>query len=340
MGLIKNEFLTKKYWIISLIILIIAFALTSIYTYQRLNTPQYIIQTQSIDLGKIECSFKHEALVKNPNPLWPQGTILSNQSLYFLKVSPELRGIFYLKISTPYSTDITIDIKLKKILSCEERGSSYWSKEEILWTETIEEVKEFIKEFSINLTEIKNLIREMRESLDFYRGETKLQILATISYQGKIQNKEIKGEKQCLLLIELQDSYYKVSVVPFEEKIKDEKIQRIQISLPIREKIISLTLPGILLASIISLVVVKLRYKPLAREEIEKLKREREYQKFKDEISLGEYPGDSPFKVKIKVNSLRDLIAIAVDGYKRVIYDEEKKIYFVVDGEILYYYTP
>ncbi|MFA4667980.1 DUF5305 family protein [Pyrococcus kukulkanii] len=49
---------------------------------------------------------------------------------------------------------------------------------------------------------------------------------------------------------------------------------------------------------------------------------------------------DSAFKTMIELSSLEDPIEAAIDMQKRVIYDDNLRIYFFVDDSNLYYFKP
>jgi hypothetical protein len=41
----------------------------------------------------------------------------------------------------------------------------------------------------------------------------------------------------------------------------------------------------------------------------------------------------------VTINSLEDLVDIAIDCNKRVIFDDSLEVYAVADGDIVYYYS-
>ncbi|MFA4662684.1 DUF5305 family protein [Pyrococcus kukulkanii] len=62
-------------------------------------------------------------------------------------------------------------------------------------------------------------------------------------------------------------------------------------------------------------------------------------EKYEKWISRGKMP-DSAFKTMIELSSLEDPIEAAIDMQKRVIYDDNLRIYFFVDDSNLYYFKP
>jgi hypothetical protein len=60
--------------------------------------------------------------------------------------------------------------------------------------------------------------------------------------------------------------------------------------------------------------------------------------KYSEWISSGIYPGDKWEKM-VYVSHLADLVDVAIDTNKRVIYDAAEKMFFVIDDPILYYHS-
>jgi hypothetical protein len=60
-------------------------------------------------------------------------------------------------------------------------------------------------------------------------------------------------------------------------------------------------------------------------------------ERYAEWISNGEFPTDTD-KRYVTISSLEDLVDIAIDSNKRVIYDETLDAYGVADGDIVYYY--
>lgn len=68
-----------------------------------------------------------------------------------------------------------------------------------------------------------------------------------------------------------------------------------------------------------------------------------DWKSFKKHFSLllekGLVESQDEFSGTVEMESLEDLIDLAVNQNKRVIHDKEESIYFTIDGEILYTYS-
>lgn len=338
MSLAKNEFFEKKrYWLLTILVFSMLFIFSSFIGYQNLSSQKYVEKNVSIELCSWKGWYTWFSIIEKENPLWPIGTRLYDQAIYFSAIAPNLTITFHFRISLP---ELTINYQLKTILLSSIKDVSYWSKEEVICSGELKG-GELIKDFQINVVKIETEIKQIKEKLNFYAGDTELRVIAIVRYKGKINVEEINEQKVFLLSIKPYGSYYQVLSTPYEGKVKREVIQKVLIPPSNVEKIISIGPPAIFLFASICIGVMKLKNKPLTKNEIEELKMKKEYKKFKEQISFGEYLEVLEKEKKpIKIKSLRDLVEIAIDMDKRVIYDPVKEIYFIIAEDILYLYQP
>ena len=73
--------------------------------------------------------------------------------------------------------------------------------------------------------------------------------------------------------------------------------------------------------------------------DVEALETELARSEFSEWISSGEIPTRAG-KQYVTVDSLEDVVDIAIDSNKRVIYDSNLDAYGVIDGDLVYYYAP
>jgi hypothetical protein len=72
--------------------------------------------------------------------------------------------------------------------------------------------------------------------------------------------------------------------------------------------------------------------------DIEDLLTERDHARYEEWISQGEFPTAADNKYT-RIQSLEDLVDVAIDTDKRVIYDVDFDAYAVVDGDVVYYFA-
>jgi hypothetical protein len=72
--------------------------------------------------------------------------------------------------------------------------------------------------------------------------------------------------------------------------------------------------------------------------DIEELKMQIDRAQFSEWISEGDFPSGQN-RQYVYIESLEDLVDVAIDVNKRVIYDPEIETYAVPDGDIVYYHA-
>ncbi|MGB2728293.1 MAG: DUF5305 family protein [Halobacteriota archaeon] len=332
-------------YLVILVILIVALSISGIYAYGVLS-PHYetITEIESITLYEYKAGYEHSTVVEHGNPLWPVGYELSNQSVYFSAISPNLNSSFNFQISAP-STEISANYLTKLILSSSYKDTTYWRKEKTIsdGSMSLSGDDKLEKHFKLNITEIDAEIDTIQDSLRFYGGDVNAEVVTTVRYNGEVGGEKVDEQKEFSLPIEISGSTYEVPGESYEETIKKDVLHEVKVPLPPSkgDKIISYSSISILFLLIVAFTVIKLRYKPLDDATIQELIKEEEYGKFKDQISKGKLPSDADIKgmVRLEVKSLEDLTNIAIDTDERVIFDEEKSIYFFIHGNVIYAYS-
>jgi hypothetical protein len=74
------------------------------------------------------------------------------------------------------------------------------------------------------------------------------------------------------------------------------------------------------------------------RIDVDALELEFYHDEYDEWISQGEFPTGTD-KRYISINNLEDLVDIAIDSNKRVIYDSSLEVYSVIDGDLVYYFS-
>ncbi len=306
--------IAKRYWML-MSILIAALLFVNVYGLKAKQEPKVI--REAVILYQCEAWYYHSARVEKENPLFDVGTVLSNRDIYFSSISPNLTCKFKFKATKP----MNLSAETKLVMSAAD-GITYWRKEEKISSKELFG-KEIEIPFNISIKDVRKEIRTIQDSLDFHGGKVKVEVVTTIKYEEK--------KKTLHLSIDFTGSAYKVRGDKFTDFGKKEILikKNTQENFPIHT--IFTPIIAILMASF---TFIRLRYppiRPVVKEEVE-------YKKFKDFISEGKAPSKREKLIRVEINSLKDLVSIAIDAGERVILDKEEGIYFVLHGNAMYFY--
>jgi len=335
--------IAKRYWII-LVILFVTLSVSGLYAYKVL-TPQYetITESESVTLYEYKAWYEHNAVVEQGNPLWPVGWTHSNQPVYFSTICPNLNVSFNFKINGS-STDISAHYHTKLVLSSSSKNTTYWRKEKTISSgiTNLNGGDALHDYFNLNISEIENEIGAIQDSLDYYGGDTNVEVITTVRCTGTVGGERIDDQKDFSLPMEISDATYEATSKNYEETIKKDVVSTVNVlQTPSRgDKITSVSPLFTVFLLIVVFTLVKLKYKPLDESAVQELIREKEYGKFKDMISNGKLSLDMEKRdmLRVEVKSLEDLANIAIDTDERVIYDEVASLYFIIHANILYLY--
>lgn len=278
--------------------------------------------------------FRHSATVQESNPLFATGTELTDRSVYFTTITPELDGQFV------YSHTGDEEYIVQTQLSA--RTQAVNDDDEELWTvsqelETDETAVGPDERHTVPFTlNVENEVARMA-AVEQYLGEdedaqTQLIIVArtTVMTEGGV----VVGTDEHELPIELSETTYQVNqegADGFESVPLDTGLV-LFIGVFILFLGCGILLPGLVIARKYD-ILAPWRTQPSAAHR-------RERKRFDDWISTGTLPKQYTQDSQVEVDSLQDLVDVAIDCDRRVIEDRTQGQYYVIDGTSVYTYTP
>ncbi|KXB07651.1 hypothetical protein AKJ51_00440, partial [candidate division MSBL1 archaeon SCGC-AAA382A20] len=308
----------------------------AVLTYQK-SRPETFTETGTRPLYTFHGKYTHEAKVVENNPIWPTNKTLRNQPIYYLSLSPDLEGEFVFRIlgADSSSGNFTLDTDLA--ISSMREENALWSYSLDMKRKTLNlSESSGITRFEITIQRIENIIENVQNSLDFTGGSINTKIVTEVTINGEIEGRPYENESKTYEMpLNIGGTTYSIgSNLSREETVRESYNVEREREVPLRRKI-----PYIILAvaPLIVLGYISFEWRRIDPSEIEEMKEEHERGRFDEWISKGKIP-DLDFEADIKVESLEDLVDIAIDLERRVIYDRDKSIYYVLYEDMLYTY--
>lgn len=291
-------------------------------------------------------SFDHSAAVQTENEVYPVGTQLSDRSVYFTRITPELEGNFTFRYDAG-SGDVTADIELERVIRSADDEREYWEVNETIaetTAEGLEPGEEATTSFAVDVPATVNESERIEESLGGSPGSIETTVVATVTVQGTVDGEPVERTERYVLAITPDGSTYSVDE-PTTDQRTPERTETTQTastaSAGFFGPIGSVVLLFASLCGLGALAITRARgILAPAEAELERLRAEYEREEFDDWISRGSLPADIREQSRIEVSTLEDLVDIAIDCDRRVIEDESTGGYYVVDGASLYAYEP
>ena len=266
------------------------------------------------------------AVVTGNTTLYDAGERLVNKPVYLFSASPELT--LSVVTSAPDGTAVTQRLVLH--LQASRAGEVFWEREQLLaFGDGEARNGELVSETTINMSEARREISTVQSAIGDV-GTFSSQLRLTVSYESD----RYAGDLESASPVVIAGAGYWLANDMSTSRSHSETVTR-RVTRPPDVS----TYGGFVLLGLLALggagAVFYLRTRGF---DVTALETELAHERYEEWISEGEFPTDSS-KRYVRINTLEDLVDIAIDSNKRVVHDEEIAAYGMVDGDLVYYYT-
>lgn len=291
--------------------------------------PQKTTITEPAHKQTFQSTVQTSAVVTEQNDLYRQGRQLTNQPVYLLKATPN--ATVTMKTRVPEEQAVRVEQKLAVVYTATHDGDQFWSKTRVLAANrTTTSTGHVITRATLSLPQIESRVQSIKDSVKS-AGTVHVFLRRTVDYQSDRYSGSLSGKVE----LNLNQQSYAFSATPLEQT-HSKTVTR---TITIRNKPWSLYI-GLTVVGFLALIMgVSTGIQSFRDGGPQTLDHEIEKERFRDWVSKGELPGFSEYTT-IEMASLEDLVDVAIDSEKRVVYDAEKEVYAVIDGEQIYYYIP
>ncbi len=340
----RVRFLLSAYTTVALVICALLVLGGGYVAVQAHTGPETTTEQRVVGTWTANGSFEHGATVQRDTLAFENGQVLRNRSLYYRSVTPVLQGSYVVShAGDPSSVSTQTDLSLV-IRAVTEDGNG----RQVLWE--IEEPIESVEStaggpgqphrvaFEFNVSEQIARTSQVREELRAGLGETEILLVAETEAQASLAGEQVTQTRRDLLRITPQGGLYSVAAATAgsgSESVTET------VDVPVEQD------PVRAYGSIVLVLVglsggAGLWY--LDREgelsvppgTAAAIRNQRERRSFDEWISHGRVPPTGADERVIDVDSLEDLVDVAIDSDRRVIEDPERDVFAVFDGTTRY----
>ena len=313
------------------ILLVLALAASAVWAYRTYTEPVYEreqVLTFSYTYGGYHT---FTAYVSEDNPIYPIESGLSGMAGYYYAISPRATVAFDFSF-TSTRDDASVSLTAETLLTISEvndKGVPYWARSTVVTTAEATGAAPLLLHDSVVLdaASLDLEIQEIREALGVSAGRVGGLLTTTVFVEGTVGGMPVSATERYDIPLTFNGTYYTVVV---EER--DPVTQRFYAPQTVSRKKTITDIPlqaAAVVLSAIALVLVAFSMRKRTPQAADP-------EKYKDWISIGVYPSGTWDK-EVYIPVLKDLVDIAIDSHKRVVYDSSKDVYFVIDGKVLYY---
>lgn len=289
------------------------------------------IVTEDVDVEEYAVNTQTEAVVDSAvNPeLYEPGERLVDMPVYFYNESPELSLL--VEIETPNDVEVDVDARLTVEIVAQRDGEVFWEEVELLaFEEATVSDGQVTFEGSKDMREVVAVVDRIDSRIGG-AGNVESQFVLEVMYESEEYEGSLTTDSEIVLT---QGAYWLDG--DFEETQTESRTQTIEEPLgPDRGQVSLYGLMAIMSLLVAGVVAVVLR----GDIDTEQLETDVAHSQHEDWISHGEIPtrGEKEF---VGIDSLVDLVDIAIDSNKRVIYQRSIDTYAVIEGDLVYFYSP
>jgi hypothetical protein len=301
--------------------------------YVYLNPPVEQVPPEETDVQQFEASVEHSAVVTGESRLFEPNELLRDQPVYFINATPSLR--LSAVADLPADRPVTVSYRLFVSRSASFEGDRFWDRRRVLATDrrTVRDGTARLNT-SLRMDELRDERAAIQEELT--EGELSSELRLELDYDSPVGDGErYEGTLNASSPIRFSERAY---WLPGD--LTDEQTRRQLTEATVRTGSPDTTLVGGLGIAGLVLIVggAAVGLWSTREAEVYELELRVYHARYEEWISEGEFPTGSGNQY-VYINSLEDLVDVAIDTGKRVIYDPDIEVYSVVDGDIVYYHA-
>ena len=284
--------------------------------------------TDRIDKVPVRSELHTRARVTGESSLYSKGATLRDQPVYFTSATPTV--LLSLRTTIPADEPATVNQSLELLIRGIRDGRVFWSETRILNVERATTRNNTITTLApIDVRNVQNRVGEVTDEIGS-AGSVEVLVRTNVTYETP----RYSGHESELALVQLADRSYEIEHAAFGRTHSTPVARTVTVP---RQSRFGYRLPATVggVALIVSGLVGLLYTR---REDVEPLDYWLQKERYDEWVSAGKLPvhmGDST----VPLSSLEDVVDVAIDTNKRVIYDETQDRYAVIDGNTVYDYT-
>ena len=291
------------------------------------TTPSTETVTEQTNPQTFSTGVDSSAVVTQPTELYEQGETLENRSVYFTSASPSFR----LNVTTSVPSDEQVEIGQRLELEAlgVRNGQAFYSS-----TRTLVSTNRTVSDGQVRSSQRVNITELSRELVAVEQevqevGQFQLRLRLTVTYSTD----DYQGTLQATAPFVIDGRAYFV-----DGSLAADETETTVVSREVTQPPDPATYGGLGALGAVFVVAAAVISRVESLLDPEALRRELVHDQHAEWISRGEFPtsADKPY---ISILTLEDLVDVAIDTNRRVIYDPQIEAYAVIDSSEVYYYA-
>lgn len=285
--------------------------------------------TDHADRQTVQSELHTSATTTGATELYESGTELVDQPVYLFSAAPTLTLTQRTSVPANQSVRVEQDVSIQYRVT--RGGDVFWEESRVLAAnETTTPTGEVVAETALNVSAVQNRLDEIRADVG-QAGIVDARLVVTVSYETDKYAGNLSGTAP----VRLTDQWYTIGS-PTLERTHSTPVPR-RVPIPTRSPLpyaIPGGIGGLLLLAAGGTAVGYFR--GFDQEQLDQRAEELRYREW---ISTGTVP-TSLDTMAVPLDSLEGLVDTAIDTDSRVVHDESRNVYVVIDDLVVYHYSP
>lgn len=292
------------------------------------------VPPQQTDVRDFEASVQHSAVVVNSTELYEEGRRLEGQPRYFFRTTPilDLSAV----ATVPDDRPVSVSHRLVLTIRATAGERAFFERQRVLAAEeaTVDDGR-FVVNASMNASSVQQEASRIQDEVGTL-GTVSTQLVLRTTYETEsTQGDTYQGTLSSRSTVQFADQGYWL-----EGNLSTSTTESTTVGGGVRQQDPNMALVGgLALLGLVALGLAGLfTYWSSRKVDLEELKMRIDRSQYSEWISEGDFPSGQG-KQYVYIESLEDLVDVAIDTNKRVIYDPEIETYAVADGAMIYYHA-
>jgi len=309
------------------VVLVVAGVLALVAAGYVFTTPTTQTVTEETDVQTFGSDVDASAMVTNSTALYDEGERLENRSTYFLSASPLME--FEMNTSVPEGQSVEVSQRLElDIIGVRDDQPFFRETRTLVRTNRTVQDGTASSEATLNVSDVGRTLAVYLEEAQPI-GQFRLQLRMEVTYRTDTYEGTLRSSAPFVIN---QQAYYIDGSLAAEET-ESTLVERQVTQPPSPAEYGGLVVLALLLFGAAAAVTRIGR-----RADPEEYRTQIVHDQHEEWISRGQFPTDSQ-KQYISILTLEDLVDVAIDTNRRVIYDPQIDAYAVIDSSEIYYYA-
>lgn len=333
-------------WLIAIVIvLVLTSSAGAAAAYHTHTNPPIEREEVVVAAWSEETTLGHQARVTEPNLVFEQDQTLLDRPVYFSRVSPILEGRHDYSYAASDDGDLTVETAVRvRLRSVDPEGNVYWQRSDPIDHSRVEGLapgETATTTTELNVSDVVEELEQTEASLGATLGTTEIRIVFDTSVSGTVNGEEVRTRHVDSILVEPSSGSFSVQA---DEGVQElyERTETVD-SEGTHGPLLRYGSFGVLFTSIagmIGLLGLNRTGRLTPTEDDLNTIDISERDEAEDWISTVSVPSEALETIAIPVDSLGDLVDIAIDTNERVLEDDDRKGFYVLDDTVHYVYLP